>query len=219
VHASARQAEIQQSLVASPLSGVDAFLKRAIDIVGAAVLFLLAFPFIAILAVVIKAQDGGPMVYRRRVVGPRGQFDAFKLRTMRADADTVLRQDAALRRQFEINFKLEKDPRVTTFGSFLRRTSLDELPQLWNVLRGQMSLVGPRMITAGELPKYGDSAWIFQTVKPGLTGYWQVEGRQQVSYKQRVEMDLFYINHWSLLLDLKIMMKTPFGVIRGTGAH
>jgi lipopolysaccharide/colanic/teichoic acid biosynthesis glycosyltransferase len=219
VHASARQAEIQQSLLAPPLSGVCAFLKRAIDIVGAAALFLLTFPFIAILAIVIKAQDGGPMLYRRRVVGPGGQFDAFKLRTMRADADTVLRQDAALRRQFEINFKLEKDPRVTAFGRFLRRTSLDELPQLWNVLRGQMSLVGPRMITAGELPKYGDNAWIFKTVKPGLTGYWQVEGRQRVSYKERVEMDLFYVSRWSLLLDLKIMMKTPLGVIRGTGAH
>ena len=218
MHASARQAEIQQSLVAPP-SGVGAFLKRAIDIVGATTLFLLSLPFIAILAIVVKTQDGGPMFYRRRVVGSRGQFDAFKLRTMRSDADTVLRQNAALRRQFEINFKLEKDPRVTTFGRFLRRTSLDELPQLWNVLRGQMSLVGPRMITAAELPKYGDNAWIFQTVKPGLTGYWQVEGRQQVSYKQRVEMDLFYVKHWSLLLDLKIMLKTPFGVIRGIGAH
>jgi exopolysaccharide production protein ExoY len=219
VHASARQAEIQQPLVAAPLSAVGAFLKRSVDIVGASVLFLLTLPFIAILAILIKANDGGPMFYRRRVVGPDGQFDAFKLRTMRADADAVLRQDAALRRQFEINFKLEKDPRVTAFGRFLRRTSLDELPQLWNVLRGQMSLVGPRMITAGELPKFGDNAWIFQAVKPGLTGYWQVEGRQQVSYDQRVEMDLFYVNHWSLLLDLKIILKTPFGVIRGTGAH
>ena len=219
MHASARQAEFQQSLVAAPLGTVGVFLKRAVDIVGASVVFLLALPFIAILAILIKAHDGGPMFYRRRVIGPHGQFDAFKLRTMRADADAVLRQDAALRRQFEINFKLEKDPRVTAFGRFLRRTSLDELPQLWNVLRGQMSLVGPRMVTAAELPKYGDSAWIFQTVKPGLTGYWQVEGRQRVSYTQRVEMDVFYVNHWSLLLDLKIMMKTPLGVIRGTGAH
>jgi exopolysaccharide production protein ExoY len=219
VHASARQAEIQQSLAAAPLSAVGAFLKRAVDIVGASVFYLLALPFIGILAMVVKVHDGGPMFYRRRVVGSRGQFDAFKLRTMRVDADTVLRQDSALRRQYEINFKLESDPRVTAVGRFLRRTSLDELPQLWNVLRGQMSLVGPRMITAVELPKYGDSAWIFQTVKPGLTGYWQVEGRQQVSYKQRVEMDLFYVNHWSLLLDLKIMLKTPFAAIRGTGAH
>jgi len=219
VHASARQAEIQQSLVATPLSAVGVFLKRAVDIVGASVLILLALPFIAILAILIKAHDGGPMFYRRRVIGPHGQFDAFKLRTMRADADAVLRQDAALRRQFEINFKLERDPRVTAFGGFLRRTSLDELPQLWNVLRGQMSLVGPRMITAAELPRFGENAWIFHTVKPGITGYWQVEGRQQVSYKQRVEMDLFYVKHWSLLLDLKIMLKTPFGVIRGIGAH
>jgi exopolysaccharide production protein ExoY len=192
-------------------------LKRSVDIVAASVLLLLSAPLMFVLALLIKLHDSGPALFRRRVVGLKGEFDAFKLRTMRADADDVLRGDAALRREFEIHFKLKDDPRVTLIGKTLRRTGLDELPQLWNVLKGQMSLVGPRMITAVELKKYGDAGWVFAALKPGLTGYWQVNGDQQSGYERRINMDLFYAENWSLLFDMKILIKTPARVWRGSG--
>ncbi|HYX68636.1 MAG TPA: sugar transferase [Terriglobales bacterium] len=193
--------------------------KRALDIVGSGVLLVVSAPLVAILALLIKLQDGGPVLHRRRVIGLKGEFDAFKLRSMRLDADEVLRGDPVLRQEFETNFKLAKDPRVTPLGAILRKLSLDELPQLFNVLRGEMSLVGPRMITSAELEKYREAGWIFQSVKPGLTGYWQVYGRQTVSYAQRVEMDVYYVKHQSLLLDVKILIQTPWRVARGAGAY
>ena len=192
-------------------------LKRSVDLVGASILLLLSLPVIFILAMLIKNHDNGPAFFRRRVVGPEGEFDAFKLRTMRVDADEVLHSDASLRRQFEVNFKLKGDPRITSVGAKLRRSGLDELPQVWNVLKGEMSLVGPRMITPIELKKYSDAAWIFSEMKPGLTGYWQVSGNQLAGYDRRIEMDLFYAEHWSLLFDLKILIKTPARVLRGSG--
>jgi lipopolysaccharide/colanic/teichoic acid biosynthesis glycosyltransferase len=193
-------------------------LKRTIDILGVAFLLLLLGPLIVLLAVVVRLYDGGPAFHRRRVIGLKSDFDAFKLRTMRVDADEILRGNSELLREFEINFKLENDPRVTRFGTFLRKTSLDELPQLWNVLKGEMSLVGPRMITAAEFKKYGDAGWIFRNLKPGLTGYWQINGRQTTSYDRRVEMDLFYARNWSLSLDMTIILKTPLTIFRGAGA-
>jgi lipopolysaccharide/colanic/teichoic acid biosynthesis glycosyltransferase len=194
------------------------FLKRLLDIVGSIVLLLLFSPLIALLAVAIKFQDGGRVIHRRRVIGPEGEFDAFKLRSMRMDADELLRRDPQLRKNFELNFKLKDDPRITRIGSVIRKLSLDELPQLFNVLKGEMSLVGPRMITPLELEKYGDAGWVFNIMKPGLTGYWQTEGRQDVSYAKRVEMDLLYVKTWSLSFDLKILIKTPMRVLRGAGA-
>jgi lipopolysaccharide/colanic/teichoic acid biosynthesis glycosyltransferase len=187
------------------------------DLVGASLLLLLSVPLIVILALRIKLNDGGPAFFLRRVVGPGGEFDAFKLRTMRVDADEMLRRDVVLRRRFEVNFKLKDDPRITSVGAKLRRTGLDELPQLWNVLKGEMSLVGPRMITPMELKKYGDASWIFSEIKPGLTGYWQTGGDQQAGYARRIEMDLFYVENWSLWFDLKILIKTPARVLRGSG--
>ncbi|MGZ4858966.1 MAG: sugar transferase [Candidatus Angelobacter sp.] len=200
-----------------PLTRWNRTLKRSIDLAGASLLLALSAPLVCILALRIKLHDGGPALFRRRVVGPKGEFDAFKLRTMRADADDMLRRDADLRRQFEVNFKLKEDPRVTSIGTALRRSGLDELPQLWNVLKGDMSLVGPRMITPIELKKYGDAGWIFAAMKPGLTGYWQVNGDQQAGYDRRINMDLFYVENWSLLFDLKILIKTPARVLRGSG--
>ncbi|MGC2741869.1 MAG: sugar transferase [Candidatus Angelobacter sp.] len=200
-----------------PLTRWNRTAKRAIDLVGASFLLVLSAPLVLILALRIKFHDGGPAFFRRRVVGPGGEFDAFKLRTMRVDADELLRRDAQLRSRFEVNFKLKDDPRVTLAGANLRRTGLDELPQLWNVLKGEMSLVGPRMITPIELKKYGDAAWIFSEMKPGLTGHWQVSGDQQAGYGRRIEMDLFYLESWSLLFDLKILIKTPARVLRGSG--
>jgi lipopolysaccharide/colanic/teichoic acid biosynthesis glycosyltransferase len=201
------------------VSSTGRFLKRTIDIVGASVGLLLLFPLMAVLALLALLKDGRPVLHRRRVVGPRGEFDAFKFRTMHVDADQVLRDNPDLQREFEINFKLASDPRITRFGARLRKSSLDELPQLWNVLKGEMSLVGPRMITPAELAKYGETAWIFRQIKPGLTGYWQIHGRQEVSYSERVKMDLFYVEHWSLALDLEIVVKTPVAMLRGAGAY
>ncbi|MGZ4900682.1 MAG: sugar transferase [Candidatus Angelobacter sp.] len=200
-----------------PLTRWNRTLKRSIDLAGASLLLALSAPLVCILALRIRLHDGGPALFRRRVVGPKGEFDAFKLRTMRADADDMLRRDADLRRQFEVNFKLKDDPRVTSIGTALRRTGLDELPQLWNVLTGEMSLVGPRMITPMELKKYGDAGWIFSEMKPGLTGYWQTSGVQLAGYDRRIEMDLFYVENWSILFDLKILIKTPARVLRGSG--
>jgi lipopolysaccharide/colanic/teichoic acid biosynthesis glycosyltransferase len=200
-----------------PLTRWDRTLKRAIDVIGASLLLVFSAPVVSILALRIKLHDGGPGFFRRRVVGPKGEFDAFKLRTMRLDADEFLQSDALLRRRFEVNFKLKDDPRITAVGASLRRTGLDELPQLWNVLKGEMSLVGPRMITPIELKKYRDAAWIFSEMKPGLTGYWQTNGNQQAGYQRRVEMDLFYAENWSLVFDLKILFKTPARVLRGSG--
>ena len=209
-----------QSLARSqrrPLTWGNRALKRSIDLAGALLLLLLSAPVVFVLALRIKSHDGGPAFFRRRVVGPRGEFDAFKLRTMWVDADEVLLRDPVLHRQFEVNFKLKDDPRITAVGVRLRRTGLDELPQLWNVLKGDMSLVGPRMITPIELKKYGDAGWIFAEMKPGLTGYWQTSGDQQAGYDRRIEMDLYYVENWSLLFDLKILIRTPARVLRGSG--
>jgi exopolysaccharide production protein ExoY len=193
--------------------------KRLIDIVGSLLLLTLSAPLIAVCALLIKWQDGGAAFYRRRVVGPNGEFDAFKLRTMRPDADAILQQSPNLRREFELNSKVRNDPRITALGGWLRKLSLDECPQLWNVLRGEMSLVGPRMITLDELKRYGEADWIFHATKPGLTGFWQVQGRQEIPFEQRVQMDLFYVQNWSLGLDCKILLRTPLVVFRGVGAY
>jgi lipopolysaccharide/colanic/teichoic acid biosynthesis glycosyltransferase len=192
--------------------------KRSIDVVGATFGLLLLSPVLLVIAVLVKIQDGGPILYRRRVVGLNGPFEAFKFRTMYTAADAMLHADAALKELFEQNFKLKNDPRITRIGAILRKYSLDELPQLANVLWGQMSLVGPRMITAEELQKYGEYRQFVLSVRPGLTGYWQVNGRQDVGYSQRVEMDVYYIRHWSLGLDLSILLQTPWKVVKGEGA-
>ena len=194
-------------------------LKRTLDVLGSSILLVLLSPMIAVCALLIKFQDGGPVFHRRRVVGPDGEFDAFKLRTMCQHADVILQRDRSLKLEFELNSKLRNDPRITRLGAWLRKLSLDECPQLWNVLRGEMSLVGPRMITLEELKRYGEAGWIFRAIKPGLTGFWQVQGRQEVSFEQRVQMDLFYVRNWSLGLDCKILLRTPWVVVRGVGAY
>ena len=194
-------------------------IKRAVDLFGSGLLLLVFSPVIVLIALCIKAHDGGPIIYRRRVVGLNGEFDAFKLRSMCMDADDVLSSRPDLQAEYRQNFKLKNDPRITPVGRVIRKFSLDELPQLVNVFRGDMSLVGPRMITPTELEKFNNVRWIFRQVKPGMTGYWQVYGRQEVSYARRVEMELFYVEHWSLLLDFKILLTTPLTVLRGAGAY
>jgi len=193
--------------------------KRVIDLLGSAVLILLLSPLFLAVACLVLLSDASPIIYRRRVIGPRGEFDAYKFRTMIRDADAVLAADPELNEAFAQQFKLRSDPRVTRMGAWLRKYSLDELPQLLNVVKGQMSLVGPRMITPPELQKYSPFEELLLTVKPGITGYWQVEGRQEVSYAERVQMDLYYITNWSLWLDLKILLRTPSKIIRTQGAY
>jgi lipopolysaccharide/colanic/teichoic acid biosynthesis glycosyltransferase len=194
-------------------------LKGCIDFLGAGILIIFLSPVFVLVGVLVALESGWPVIYRRRVVGMCGEFDAFKFRTMRPDADALLASDPVLRAEFDQNFKLKKDPRLTRLGAFLRKSSLDELPQLFNVMMGQMSLVGPRMVTSAELDKYGEYKGLRLTVKPGITGYWQVNGRQEVCYDERVRMDMYYIEHWSLLMDLRILIKTPLKVLRKEGAY
>jgi lipopolysaccharide/colanic/teichoic acid biosynthesis glycosyltransferase len=216
---SASESQENLELPVSPVRPAWAtILKRAIDVVCACLGMLALAPLLALVAVFIKLQDGGPVFHRRRVVGPQGSFDAFKFRSMRPDADEILRADRNLQEQFQKNFKIENDHRITPLGGLLRKYSLDELPQLWNVLLGQMSLVGPRMITAAELQKYGDYQPILLSVQPGLTGYWQVNGRQSIDYARRVQMDIYYIENWTLMFDLRILLQTPRAVWKATGA-
>ena len=193
--------------------------KRGLDVVVAGLLFVCLAPALVAIAVGIKLSDWGPVLHRRRVVGRGGRsFDAFKFRTMRVEADQLIKADAALWAAYVTNYKLPGDPRITRFGRLLRKYSLDELPQLFNVLRGEMSLVGPRMVTEAELPRYGDRVGELLSVRPGITGLWQVSGRQTTTYERRVELDMFYIDHWSLWLDLQILSKTPLVVMRAQGA-
>ena len=189
------------------------------DLMVGVSLILLLSPLFVLVALLVALEDGWPVIYRRHVVGKDGEFDAYKFRSMRKDADAALSANSALKEEFERNFKLKHDPRVTRIGSLLRKLSLDELPQLFNVLKGEMSLVGPRMISPAELEKYGPHKVLLLTVKPGLTGHWQVNGRQSVDYEERVRMDLHYINNWSLAMDLKILLKTPYAVLKREGAY
>ncbi len=195
-------------------------LKRAID-VGFSLLFLIAgAPLFLGFAVCIKLSSPGPVFFRHRRLGRRGkEFWCYKFRTMVQDAELQLQRDTKLRRDFERNFKLKDDPRVTRFGALLRRSSLDELPQLWNVLRGDISLVGPRPIVTAELAKYGRYAEDLLEVTPGLSGLWQVCGRSETTYEQRIQLDMLYIQNRSTWLDLKLLGLTFFAVFRKLGAY
>jgi exopolysaccharide production protein ExoY len=194
-------------------------LKRCIDIIIALVSIILLLPVFCVIAFCIKIDDHGPVLHFREIVGSHGKhFWALKFRTMIINADTYLQQHPHLMNSYLQNMKLERDPRITRVGSFLRKTSIDELPQLFNVLFGQMSLVGPRIIHPSELSRYGVSAQKRLSVKPGLTGLWQISGRQHVSYEDRIVLDMYYIDHRSLLFDLLILVRTLKVFIIHTGA-
>lgn len=193
--------------------------KACLDRGLAACALLLAWPLMLLVAILVRITSRGPVIHRRRVTGRHGvEFDAFKFRTMVVDADQVLEADPALRRAFTRSFKLRRDPRVTPVGRFLRKFSLDELPQFVNVLAGQMSVVGPRMLSPEEVGRYGDHVPTLLSVKPGLTGLWQVSGRQRTTYERRIQLDVQYVQTWSLRLDAWILWRTPIEVFRGTGA-
>lgn len=202
----------------SRIVGVDHLLKTAFDKVTAALLLLILYAPLMIMALLIKLDSPGPAFHRRRVVGRYNRpFDAFKLRTMYVDGDSRLSDEQ--RRELHDDGKLVDDPRITSIGRWLRRYSLDELPQLYNVLRGEMSLIGPRMLTAPELEKFGRWQYNLRTVKPGLTGLWQISGRSDLSYEDRVRLDMHYIRNYSIWLDLQILIQTPLRVLTGAGAY
>jgi lipopolysaccharide/colanic/teichoic acid biosynthesis glycosyltransferase len=200
--------------------------KRLIDLLGSLFGLVALFPVFGTLAILVRLSSPGPILHRRRVLAqqpyqggtPEG-FDAFKFRTMITDADRFLEKHPELMAEFQKDFKLRDDPRVTKIGHKLRRASLDELPQLFNVLTGQMTLVGPRMISPPELEMYGEFASKLLSVKPGLTGLWQVSGRQNVSYAERVKLDMYYIDNRSLSLDIQILLKTIVSVLKRQGAY
>jgi undecaprenyl-phosphate galactose phosphotransferase len=197
--------------------------KRAFDIVGALSLGLLFSPLILAIIALIRI-EGQPVLFWHKRIGRNGRsFHCVKFRTMVRNAEHVLRhllnEHPELRDEWTKNFKLRNDPRITMTGRVLRLTSLDELPQLWNVLRGEMSLVGPRPIVRAELLRYGRNASKYLAVKPGLTGLWQVKGRNDTTYRRRVAMDKFYVKNHGILLDIYILAATPAAVLRRNGAY
>lgn len=201
-------------------------LKRTGDIVFSLAMLSLGSPLLVLLVLLVKISSKGPVFYVQQRVGRGyGQFGCIKFRTMRRDADRVLSAVLAaspdLQEEFRNDFKLRNDPRITRLGRFLRRSSLDELPQFVNVLRGEMSVVGPRPIVAQELPRYGKCMEEVLAVRPGLTGLWQVSGRNNLSYRKRVQLDLRYARHRSLKMDLRILLRTIRVVLdpRDRGAY
>ncbi len=200
--------------------GIDAALKTILDYAGALAGIVVLSPIWLVVAVLVRLDSPGPILYRRRVLGRSGKpFDALKFRTMVVNSDQVLAADAELKAAFELGYKLKEDPRVTRIGRVLRRMSLDELPQLVNVLRGEMSLVGPRMIAPDEIVRYGKWQLNLLTVKPGITGPWQVVGRSDIPYEDRVRLSMQYIRNYSVWVDLAILMRTIPAVLASRGAY
>jgi exopolysaccharide biosynthesis polyprenyl glycosylphosphotransferase len=202
------------------LTGTDQVLKILLDYFIAIIAAIVLLPVFLIIGILIKLDSPGPAIHLRRVMGVNGkQFNAYKFRTMRVNGDQILAAHPELMQEYKASFKIKDDPRVTRLGRFLRKTSIDELPQIFNVLRNEMSLVGPRMICPEELEKYDQWDINLLTVKPGLTGLWQVRGRSDVSYEERVRFDMFYIRNWTIWLDVQIIFQTIPAVILKRGAY
>ena len=203
------------------LGRFQGFLKACVEYLITVVALLVLSPVIALIAILVKLDSPGPLIYRHRVLGVGGRvFYAFKFRTMRTDGNEILGRMPQLANELRQQGKLKDDPRVTRLGRILRRYSLDELPQFVNVLRGEMGVVGPRFITPEEAARYGPYKTNLITVKPGITGLWQVSGRSELSYEDRARLDMHYIRHYSLWMDLQILfVQTPSAVIRARGAY
>jgi Undecaprenyl-phosphate galactose phosphotransferase WbaP len=201
------------------------FVKRASDIIGALLGLTLMLPLFLLAALWIKLRSPGPVLYGQRRIGRHGvAFTAWKFRTMVVNADevleSVLENDADMRQQWMIFQKLKNDPRIIPgVGSFLRKTSLDEVPQLWNILKGEMSLVGPRPCMRSQVDLYQQMYPLYTRVRPGLTGLWQISGRNETSYQQRVRLDSYYVCNWSLWLDLYIIIRTIRTLLMREGAY
>ncbi len=195
-------------------------IKRALDIIISGVGLVILFPFLLVIALAIKIDSKGPVLFKHKRIGKGGKIIyIYKYRTMLPNAEEMIKEfnDDQLK-EFKENYKLKKDPRITRVGKFLRKTSLDELPQLINILKGELSIVGPRPVIQEELDRYGENADKFLSVMPGLTGYWQANGRSLTTYEQRMKMELYYVENCTLLLDIKIFFKTIFIVFKKEGA-
>lgn len=202
------------------LTGWDSILKLALDYCLTIPGVIAISPILLFIALAVRLDSPGPVIYRRRVMGLNGkQFDAFKFRTMHINGDEILDQHPELKAELARTHKLKDDPRITRVGKILRKFSLDELPQLFNVLLAEMSLVGPRMIAPREMAQYNQWGVNLLTVRPGLTGLWQVSGRSDVSYEDRVRLDMYYIRNWTIWLDLQILFQTFPAVVKSRGAY
>lgn len=206
------------------LSEQAPYLKRLLDLVLGVIVGVCVLPVIAAICLAIRLTSEGPVFYKQERVGVGGKpFTLWKFRSMVLNADDLLQLAFATnpecRREWEANQKLRRDPRLTWIGRIIRKTSLDELPQIWNILRGSMSFVGPRPIVADETAKYGTYMFCYTQVRPGVTGLWQVSGRNNTSYAERVELDTFYVRNWSIWLDIYILAKTVRTVLTGEGAY
>lgn len=210
------------SPLAEKLTPGRAVIKRLLDVSGAVVLLALALPLFLLVAIAIRLESRGPVFFAHRRLGRGGRhFDCLKFRSMREDAEQVLFGDRRLRHEYvsgHFKVPVHADPRITRVGRWLRRSSVDELPQLLNVLRGEMSLVGPRPIVALEATHYGDALGELLSVRPGLTGAWAVGGRNALGYPDRAAVELGYVRSWSLARDLRILARTPWTVVSRRGA-
>lgn len=212
--------EVERNLLNPPMR----FFKRIFDLFLIGLGGLVGFPLLLFCAILIRLDTSGPVFYRQERIGRKGKkFQLWKFRTMVPNADEILEkclsENPVLLQEWETNHKLKNDPRVTKIGRFLRKTSLDELPQLFNIFSGEMSLVGPRPIVEDEVRFYKDSFKLYTQVLPGLTGLWQISGRSNTSYERRVLLDNYYIRHWSIWMDFHILARTVWVVIKRVGAY
>lgn len=196
-------------------------IKRVIDVILASVALILLSPLFAIIAIAIKIDSKGPVFFANKRIGKNGKIiKLYKFRSMVINAEELIKSFTPEQmREYKENYKLTNDPRITKVGKFLRKTSLDELPQLINIINGDLSIIGPRPVVADELEKYGVNKDKFLSVTPGLTGYWAANGRSNTTYEQRMEMELYYIDNLSLKMDIKVFFKTILSVLKKEGAR
>lgn len=194
--------------------------KRVIDVILASVALILLSPLFAIIAIAIKIDSKGPVFFAHKRIGKNGKIiKLYKFRSMVINAEELIKSFTPEQmKEYKENYKLTNDPRITKVGKFLRKTSLDELPQLINIINGDLSIIGPRPVIADELEKYGTNKDKFLSVTPGLTGYWAANGRSNTTYEQRIEMELYYIDNLSLKMDIKVFFKTILSVVKKEGA-
>ena len=194
--------------------------KRVIDVILASIALILLSPVFAIIAIAIKIDSKGPVFFAHKRIGKNGNIiKLYKFRSMVINAEELIKSFTPEQmREYKENYKLTNDPRITKVGKFLRKTSLDELPQLINIINGDLSIIGPRPVVADELEKYGVNKDKFLSVTPGLTGYWAANGRSNTTYEQRMEMELYYIDNLSLKMDIKVFFKTILSVVKKEGA-
>lgn len=196
-------------------------IKRVIDVILASVALILLSPLFAIITIAIKIDSKGPVFFAHKRIGKNGKIiKLYKFRSMVINAEELIKSFTPEQmREYKENYKLTNDPRITKVGKFLRKTSLDELPQLINIINGDLSIIGPRPVVADELEKYGVNKDKFLSVTPGLTGYWAANGRSNTTYEQRMEMELYYIDNLSLKMDIKVFFKTILSVLKKEGAR